>query len=474
MIRKTLQLNKNSLFQIEEVLALKQLTRKKIAENLQISVDSVAKFLNSKPVSINTFIRLCQELNLDWQEASKPEKDWNDTIKNFQFKHGYFKANPGGEIAPQEVIGRDQFILNLWERLRQQSLIYLGERRIGKSTVLKKMKLQAPSDLLVIYRDVENIRTPIDFVEAIWQDLETYLRDLGTARRVRDFVSQITGDSFNDYRFPVGLDQYWKILLTKTLEDLLTIQERQVVFIWDEISHMLGNFSNEAAMELLDTLRSVRQTYADVRMLFSGSIGLHHIIRHLQQSGYRHDPTNDMYAVDGHPLSLRDGIDLTLKLMEGEKINCQNREAIAQEIAQAVDSIPFYIHHLIQQIKPLNEEINRNKILEIVDQCLRNPFNPWKMDHYRERIDNYYSEEEKNYALDILDILSMNPPMSFQKLWHSINTKPKTNNEEITISVLRMLMKDYYLIQMKNISGNVYSFRYPLIQKYWRISRYFN
>jgi transcriptional regulator with XRE-family HTH domain len=474
MLPRSLQLNREWFAKVQETLALRQLTQNAIAKKLQVSPLSVSKFINGKPIALNTFIRLSDEFNLDWQEISQAERDWNDTIENFKFKQSQFKANPGGDIAPEEVIGRDQLIITLWERLRQQSLIYLGERRIGKSSVLKKMKTQAPADILPIYRDLEGIRKPIDFVEGIWQDTETYLRNTGTTRRVRDFLSQITSQPFKEYRFPLGIDEHWKILLIKTIEDLLTIQNRQVVFIWDEISHMLGNFSDEEAMELLDTLRGVRQTYADVRMLFSGSIGLHHIIKNLQKSGYRHDPTNDMYAVDGHPLTLNDATDLTIRLLQGEKINSPNLEAIAQEIAKAVDCIPFYIHHLIYQLKEVEGEITRTKIMETVDQSLRNPFNPWKMDHYRERIDNYYTPQEKPYALDILDILSMNTPISFQKLWQCMNSNPKTNDQETTVTVLRLLMKDYYLIQLKNISGNVYGFRYPLIQKYWRISRGFN
>ena len=38
-------------------------------------------------------------------------------------------------------------------------------------------------------------------------------------------------------------------------------------------------------------------------------------------------------------------------------------------------------------------------------------------------------------------------------------------------SVLRLLLKDYYLVQSENLSGSLYTFRYGLVQKYWQISR---
>ena len=49
------------------------------------------------------------------------------------------KANPGGELALDEVIGRDQLIRRLWDTLNRQSVILIAERRMGKTSVIKKM-----------------------------------------------------------------------------------------------------------------------------------------------------------------------------------------------------------------------------------------------------------------------------------------------------------------------------------------------
>lgn len=471
MARSSLQLNSEWTGKVEESLAIKQLTQRSIAERLEISRASVSKFVNCRPVALNTFIRLCQELELDWNGASQPEREWNDNIEGFKFKQEDFKAIPGGQISPEEVVGRDELIESLWDRLRLQSLIFSGERRIGKSSILKKMTAEPPSDMLPIYRDLEGIRTPIEFVEVVWQDTETYLRETGKARRVREYLSELTGSYFDSYQFPEIAAGQWKILLTKTIEDLVTLQDKQIVMIWDEMPHMLGNFSDEVAMEVLDSLRSLRQTYPDIRMVFSGSIGLHHIIKNLQSAGYSNDPSNDMYPIDGHPLSLEAATDLTLNLLQGEKISVTDPEQIASDIAAAVDCIPFYIHHLINQFKDFPGEINQEEITQVVHECLRSPLNLWKMDHYRERIDNYYNEVQTPYALEILDILSINPPTSFSRLWQYLKTEPETKDKEMARTVLRLLLKDYYLVQEDNLSGSMYTFRYHLVQKYWQLSR---
>jgi AAA+ ATPase superfamily predicted ATPase/DNA-binding Xre family transcriptional regulator len=471
MARSSLQLNSEWIPKVEESLAIKQLTQRSLAERLEVSRSSISKFINCKPLALNTFIRLCQELDLDWNSASQPEREWNDNIESFKFKQEDFKANPGGQIAPEEIVGREELIERLWERLQQQSLILSGERRIGKSSILKKMTAEAAPNLLPIYRDLEGTRTPIEFVEAVWQDTETYLRDAGKARRVREYLSKLIGSYFDGYQFPEIASEHWKILLTKTIEDLVTLQDKQIVLIWDEMPHMLGNFSDQIAMEVLDSLRSLRQTYPDVRMVFSGSIGLHHIIKNLQKAGYSNDPTNDMYPIEGQPLSLEDATELTINLLQGEDISVVDLAQTAEQIAVAVDCIPFYIHHLINQLKDLDQEINEEVIAITINQCLRSSLNLWKMDHYRERIDNYYSDTQKPYALEILDILSINPATSFTRLWQYLKSEPETKDKEMARAVLRLLLKDYYLVQEDNLSGSMYTFRYQLVQKYWQISR---
>ena len=59
------------------------------------------------------------------------------------------RANPGGEIAPEEVVGRNRLIRQLWQTLDRQSVILTAERRMGKSCVAKKMVAENPFNQLL-------------------------------------------------------------------------------------------------------------------------------------------------------------------------------------------------------------------------------------------------------------------------------------------------------------------------------------
>ena len=47
--------------------------------------------------------------------------------------------------------------------------------RMGKTCIIKKMQAEAPEDKLPIYHDLEKVRSPLEFVETVLQDVEEYL-----------------------------------------------------------------------------------------------------------------------------------------------------------------------------------------------------------------------------------------------------------------------------------------------------------
>lgn len=140
------------------------------------------------------------------------------------------KANPGGQVAPSEVVGRDELISNFWDILERQSLVLSAERRMGKTCIIKKMQAEPPSDKLPIYHDLERVRTPLEFVETVLRDVEEYLTTLRrTARRTRQLLKQLSGAEAMGVKLPEFAAPHWKNLLTETIADLIENQDRKVI-----------------------------------------------------------------------------------------------------------------------------------------------------------------------------------------------------------------------------------------------------
>lgn len=385
------------------------------------------------------------------------------------------KTNPGGQIPPSEVIGRDGLIRRLWRVLDRQSLVLSAERRMGKTCVVQKMVAEAPQDKLPIYHDLEGLRTPLEFVETVFHDVEGYLGRLQrTAGRVRQSLAHLTGLEVGGFiKFPDAVAPHWKTLLTKTIEDLVEHQDRTVIFFWDEMPLMLYNIKQQdgeaVAMEVLDTLRSLRQMHGGLRMVFTGSIGLHNVMTTLKRAGYANDPTNDMASEDVPALSPDDAQELARQLLEGEGIQTNDLQETVRAIAATVDCIPFFLHHVVDEIAQLGSTANVATVGEVVDACLTDSFDRWHLRYYRERIDTYYASDEIPFALNLLDVLSLaDRPLKFDDLFNLLKSHMKTEDNEMARQILMLLQRDHYIVQQ---TGGAFRFRFPLIQRSWRLQR---
>ena len=388
------------------------------------------------------------------------------------------KANPGGQIPSAEVVGRDGLIQKIWRSLERQSVILTAERRMGKTSIAKKMVEEGQADKLPIYRDLEGIRNPIDFIQVVLRDVETYLgRMRRTAQRTRKFLSDLSGLEIGGFgtsiKIPEIATPHWKELLTKTFEDLEENKEQTIVFFWDELPLMLYDIKRssgeELAMELLDTLRALRQDRSQLRMVFTGSIGLHHVLHSLKRSGYANDPTNDMDTVEVTPLAEADAQELAKRLIEGEEIRTDDISSLARSIAETVDGIPYFVHLVVDKLVGKGEIANSGAVEKIVSTALTDPQDRWHLSHYIGRVNQYYTTEEQPFAFALLDVLaSAQSPLSFAELFNLTKTHLVTEDEEGARNVLSLLRRDHYVVQQ---SDGKFCFHFPLIQRSWRLQR---
>jgi AAA+ ATPase superfamily predicted ATPase len=394
------------------------------------------------------------------------------------------KANPGGQIDSADIVGRDAVISELWERLAQQSIVLTAERRMGKTTIVKQMVKEGGVNVYVypIYRDLEKVVSPAEFVSNILTDISAYQAGIKWVEGLfGKFTKNFAGWQIgNIIKIPESSTDRWKEILENAIEYVmshpLSVNDwedrkgNQIIFFWDELPMMLDNFLKRengalVAMEVLDTLRALRQTYPELRMVYTGSIGLHHVVSKLKDAGYNNAPTNDMYTCDLQPLDPDDAIDLATRLLEGENIATTDRSAVATEISQQVDRIPFYIHHSVLKLKSLRQEISPNLVKEQIDLVLCEP-NPWKMNHYQERIKIYYRDGSNKIALAILDTLAGSTiGLNLEQIR---DRNLAISDLEMFRTVLRLLRQDGYLVM--NLD-RTYNFRYGLIQRYWQYQR---
>lgn len=378
------------------------------------------------------------------------------------------KANPGGQIDVSCILGRDQVVRNAWNILEQQSLVISAERRIGKTSVIRKMQAEAPDGWIAVLRDLEQFHSANEFAAAVYQDVQKHLGLWKkTANRAKQALEAAGGTEVGGIvKLPGRSEPVWKSVLIGAIEDLLAEQgDRRLVFFWDEMPFMLDNIGDVAG-EVLDVLRSLRQTHRNFRMVLTGSIGLHHVLRRLKSSGYANAPFNDMGKIEVTPLAPNDAIELAGKLIDGENLQPANRNASAESMALAADHVPFYIHHIARYLKQTGQKANPPQIDAAVRDQSRDGNDPWELQHYRDRIGTYYPGQTE-IVLNVLDSLALaTEPRSIDQLLAAVRSQQHFDRESL-LTLLRALVLDHYIQR----ADPGYEFRFPLIRQWWRLSR---
>jgi AAA+ ATPase superfamily predicted ATPase len=388
------------------------------------------------------------------------------------------RANPGGQLAASEIIGREKLIERILRSLDRQSVVLSAERRIGKTSIMLKMKEEAdPRAVIVFFSDLERIYTPLELVETVLRDVEEHLSlRQKSANTFRKLFKHLAGAEVGGVvKLPAAVALHWKDLLVSIINDLMQQEERLIYFFWDEVPLMLYNIKKRegeaAAMEILDTLRALRQSHKNLRMIFTGSIGLHNVLTSLRKTGYANDPTNDMDTIEVPPLEPDKAERLASLLIQGERIKISKPEEITQTIASEVNGFPYFIHHVVDEMarREGDGEFDSDTVRQIVATALTDAQDRWHLRWYRERIDNYYEPDERAIALALLDALcASEEPLSFDELFNLVKHKIKIEDAEPVREILNRLGKDHYTAQ--NATGG-YAFRFPLIKRYWRLHR---
>ncbi|MCK5665111.1 MAG: hypothetical protein KAI17_16590, partial [Thiotrichaceae bacterium] len=256
---------------------------------------------------------------------------------------------------------------------------------------------------------------------------------------------------------------------------------QKVLFLWDEIPYMLqkihqhelksGIIENNA-LEILDVLRALRKSNNNLRMVFTGSIGLHHVLAEISQ-GISSEPTNDMKTVPLKPLTRLEAREMVIYLLKEEGIIVTDDKIIELIICQC-DRVPFYIKRVVERLGLIENSINTALVSQTIDEMIVDADNELEMEHFRSRLTDYYTGSEilendiplahSDIAKQLLDFFATTEaPLSIDECHQLIKTRFPVNRD-VLITLLDYLTKDYYLC--RNTDGS-YHFCFTLLKKWW-------
>jgi hypothetical protein len=275
------------------------------------------------------------------------------------------RINPGGMLDPKEIVGRDREIARYWSVLGRQGLLLGGERRIGKTHILRKMHEEGHPGFVTVYQELEGIQSLSELVRELYHAVSALLRGAGKLKAATlDMWESLVPPQIKSFDLPQVKDN-WKALLKGAITDALKVvpPDDKLVLIWDEFPLMVHNIKvregAESAIQLLDVLRHIRQTEPGagrLRLLLTGSIGLHHVLKSLRAEGNANAPMNDMLGETVPPMSEEDAFTLATRLLgeiDPEATRAERFVPLAREMFRVVGGFPFYLQHVADRLSQL-------------------------------------------------------------------------------------------------------------------------
>lgn len=383
--------------------------------------------------------------------------------------------NPGGFLGVEGIVGRDAEVARYWEVLARQSLVLSAERRIGKTYILKKMEAGSHEAFLTFYQDLERVHSITELIGQLYRTVEKHLPKLKRARSkfIRGW-NALSAQRIEELSLPTT-SANWKALLELAVNDALDLadDDQMVVFMWDEFPLMLYNLIEregaDRAIELLDLLRSLRQTRSrQLRFLFTGSIGLHLILKRLRREGNANSPVNDTMQETVPPMNSADIRELGARLAKALRTPPVDEEAIISRAIGHVGGFAFHLHHVFDRLNQLGRPATPEDVDHVANALSSGDSDPADLGNGIERLHRYYASEDVPVCLGILDVLATSEaPLDLTTIANLVrHAKPEVTDEQVRHASL-LLKQDHYLTS----DEGRHAFRWGLVKRWWKANR---
>lgn len=365
-------------------------------------------------------------------------------------------------MPSEHILGRDALVEELWRNIETQSVALFSPRRVGKTSLLERMKSMAPSGWIVRKRDLEGLHTAEAFARYLYEDVGGLVGGTkGALKRAHAFLQGFAGSvEIKGIKLKLPEDS-WRRLIESLFADLqehLEGEDRHLVFFWDEFTLFLGDVAARStatdAMVLLDTLRAARQRHDRLRMVLTGSVGFHLVMRQLAKAGYRNRPINDVRTQRVPMLDLAARESLARALLLG--IDATPTNAVVDRIALLSEGHPFVLQHIVDGLRGSSaiEEASVDSVFE----RLLSPPTVLDLGHYAGRLTKYY-DDSADLAFAVLDALAVSEGgRPLDELASALGT-----DREGLVDVLRDLRDDDYVA----VEGTNVRFGLDFVRRYW-------
>ncbi|WP_197378861.1 ATP-binding protein [Mycolicibacterium mengxianglii] len=370
----------------------------------------------------------------------------------------------GGVVPTEDVVGRVREAGEVLASLPNTGAVLVGDRRHGKTSLARLVqRLAAEQGALVVAVSAER-ETYGEFVAALISELARI--DPAWAQELARIRITVTAG-------PVKLERSGRT--AAAFDDLLDravsrAKGRTLALFIDEVSVLARNLeraqpgSGDAFLHLLRRIR--QENPGRVATVLSGSIGFHHV------SADAPATVNDIPKIAVGPIRSDHATYLAQCLLLGSATPTTDQYQVAAAIAAAAENIPYYIQHLVAAARRSWHDTAVVPYPELIDglvtDAIHDPYDPWDLRHYRDRLQHYYGADAPAIA-ELLDIYAHSErPLEVDTVMMRLRSEgsPIVDRAHL-VSFIERLVLDHYLVR----AGDTDSFASPLLQRAWKAMR---
>jgi hypothetical protein len=364
---------------------------------------------------------------------------------------------------------REEVIARAWDLLETSNLVLLAPRRVGKSSLLNRLKEDgADRGYNTVYLSVPDAEDELDFMKRLIRALHE--ADSAPGSWLASFKKTLPQDL--ELTFKLSLVELkaknfdWR-KPAEELETLLRSADSRTILLIDELPLLIGNIvkqdpTGNRAERFLLWLKRLREQY-EPRWFFAGSIGLDSVARKLKLSGTIHD----LQPIELGAFSEDKARDYLIGRGEYHEFHL-DQETIAAILFAVEWLIPFHLNLVFEELRAIAAEKKTPPSPALVEIAVQTLMRKGRthFDHWDERLEKIMDTRLPRYCELMLGVTCHEKNgVKVETLELRLRQEISDDQERAVVmrQVLDLLISDAYLVR----SMDVVRFRSALVRRYW-------
>jgi len=391
----------------------------------------------------------------------------------------------GNVVTGSDFFGREKDIKKFIGLLKNKSnILLLGQRRIGKSSLMLETANRLKDEFICLYTDIEHCDSPEDVIVKFSKTAQEHR---GLIKTIRDGFVKIFGN-IKDSVEEVGIDNIARLKLRERansnwmntgeqLFEWLSNAEKPIIIFFDELPIFINRIMRDESKNItpekqklvdlfLSWLRSTGIKYTDrIRIVVGGSIGIEPLLAQINLSSH----LNMFTAFPLLPWDNATALEFINDRAIGNNISFEEgaKEYLLEMLGVA---IPHFVQKFLQNI--CWDCLDRNSssctisdVERVYNEKLLAVQGSIELATYVERLERTLGVEKYNFAKELLSEAAITGRLTGKAAMVIADNYYSNQNEKT--EAIRFLLKTFEHDGYLHQSGPEYVFKNILLKNYW-------